>query len=73
MVFDKMMYHDEAKAIVKESGFEGFVEKLDHEFGYNFFSCGIHWYDDSKFICKLKGAKGDIIIGWYGVHDKKVI
>lgn len=71
MNFDKIMDFKEAKAIIKEIGFEGFTEMLDNEFGYEFFGCSTYWYDanDSKYICKLKGRKGDIIIGWKGIHD----
>lgn len=63
------MNYKDAKTIVKEFGFEGFVEKLEREFGYDFFGCSTYWYDDSKFICKMKGSRGDIIIGWLGIHD----
>ena len=69
MIFDLMMDYEEAKAIVKESGIHGFVEKIENQFKGAFYSCSNSWLEDSTFICKLKGEKRDFIIGWVDIHD----
>ena len=69
-MFDFIMNHKKAKEIVKEKGFDGFMGYFEEEYNYNFYSCSTYWEDDSKYICKLKGSKGDLIVGWEGIHDK---
>lgn len=50
--------------MVRELGIDKFIEMLEGVHGFNFFSCSIAWLEDSSFICKLKGTKGDLIIEW---------
>jgi hypothetical protein len=70
MSLDILMNHEDAKRFVKEHGIEAFVDSFESEFGYGFYCCKSDWWmDDPKYICKLLGRYGDIIIGWYGVHD----
>lgn len=66
---DVIMEYEDGKAIVDVWGWEGFVNYFEDQFNYRFFTCSQYWYDDSQYICKMKGANGDIIIGWQGIHD----
>lgn len=66
---DLFMDYTSAKTLVKVLGVEGFVKHLEKEYGYHFFSCSTAWLDDSKYICKLKGSHGDLVIGWEGIHN----
>lgn len=69
MTFDLMMDYEEARSVVEDSGMNGFVKKIESIFEGDFYSCSNSWLDDSKFICKLKGEKRDVIIGWNEIHD----
>lgn len=69
MWVDKILNHDEAKQKVKEHGMEGFVQDLENEYHGDFYGCSLAWLDEPSFICKLKGGKRDLIIGWEGIHD----
>jgi hypothetical protein len=66
---DKLLDYEGTRNYVNEVGFDQFVAELEKEYSYRFFSCSEAWLMDPKFICKLKGARGDLIIGWKGVHD----
>lgn len=68
MDYDLVIDHNMAKTIVNERGWDGFVLFIEQQFHFNFFSCSQDWYHASKYICKLKGRDGDVIIGWIGVH-----
>ena len=68
-MIDFIMEYEKAKGIVKEEGWDGFLEHFEEAFDCSFFSCSTYWPDDSKYICKLKGMKGDKIVGWKGIHD----
>lgn len=68
MDYDLVIDHNMAKQIVNERGWDGFVLFIEQQFHYSFFSCSQDWHRDSKYICKLKGRKGDVIIGWIGIH-----
>lgn len=65
-----MMNWESAKNIVREKGWDGFLETFQTEHKeLALYSCSTFWEDDKKYICKFKGAKGDLIVGWNGVHD----
>lgn len=68
MEIDMILDHEQAKGAVETIGWDGFVHSIEQRFNYGFFSCSQDWYHSSKYICKLKGSRGDIIIGWKGVH-----
>lgn len=53
-------------------GLDAFMEYFNGIYPqYGFYSCSSHWIEDEKYICKLKGTGGDLVIGWIGVHDGK--
>lgn len=67
---DVRMDHEKTKLIVDEKGWSGFIEHVNGYFvNYELYSCSQDWYDNSEYICKLRGTNGDVIIGWHGVHD----
>lgn len=63
-MFDLILDHNEACKIVDNEGFEGFTRKMEDKYNYKFFSCSTHWKENKKYICKLKGSLGDLVIGW---------
>jgi hypothetical protein len=65
---DKYMDWKEATKKVDEVGIEGFMNDLEEEYEYNFFSISTHWVDNPRYICKAKGSDGDVVIGWKGIH-----
>jgi hypothetical protein len=69
MYFDKIINRDEMKAIVREKGWDVFLDHMGEEEETSFFSCSTAWYEEEKYICKFKGAKRDMIVGWKGIHD----
>jgi len=62
--FDLILDWEETRNFVKTFGFEKFEEEMEDKFHGGFFSCSVDWLEDPKYICKLKGSKRDIIIGW---------
>ncbi|MNV63243.1 hypothetical protein D3C71_1558260 [compost metagenome] len=68
---DICMEYDEAKRMVDKKGWEYFVSYFNSRKKLDLYSCSKDWYEDSKYICKLKGAKGDLIIGWCRIHSKQ--
>ncbi|MFP7445197.1 hypothetical protein SFC50_16030 [Bacillus infantis] len=64
------MEYEKAKRLVDEKGWDGFFDHFNEEYeDRNFFQCSEYWYDDKSYICKFKGGRGDLVIGWKGVHD----
>ena len=61
---DITMNHESAKETVNKIGWDGFLQEMNDKYSFNFYSVSNSWYDDKKFICKLKGAYGDLIINW---------
>lgn len=71
MGLDLILSHDTAKQSVKENGWDSFLEDFQKEYeSYNLYSCSTYWLDDPHYICKFRGTRGDIVVGWEGVHDK---
>lgn len=67
--YDEVMNFGEAKSIVDKEGWEGFLSYFQNKFPERrLYACSQSWYDDKKYICKIRGTRGDIIIGWYDVH-----
>lgn len=69
-MIDLLLDRDIARLIVANRGWDGFVLFIEQQFHYNFFSCSQDWFENSKYICKLKGRNGDVVIGWKGVHGQ---
>lgn len=64
-MYDKVMNHEKAKEFVRLHGYDKFIEQMNEEFpDYDLGSASIHWERDPKYICKMRGMRGDIIIGW---------
>lgn len=63
-VFDVVMRHSEAKEYVKEHGYDAFVQEVDKDFGYKLSGASMYWEHDRNYICKMRGGRGDVIIGW---------
>lgn len=66
---DVIMKHKDAKKFVRKYGYDAFIEEMNNEFDYDLGSASMHWERDDKYICKMRGGRGDIIIGWEGRHD----
>lgn len=67
--FDEIMEFDEAKRLVDKYGWNGFLSYFKDKFpDRSLYACSQYWYEDRKYICKMRGTRGDIIIGWNGVH-----
>ena len=67
---DLLLKHDSTKEYVRMFGIEKFVAMLEESYNGRFYSCSDYWVSDSKYVCKLKGVNRDLIIGWYGIHDR---
>lgn len=62
---DKLMKHDEAVKNVDEKGWDGFLEDLQDEFKeHDLYAVSQSWYESDEYICKARGERGDVIIGW---------
>jgi hypothetical protein len=65
------MPYDEAKKMVEGKGFHSFLVNFQTKYpSYKLYSTSTRWIKDSQYICKLKGARGDLVIGWTGIHEK---
>lgn len=62
---DVYMNHAQAVALVKQNGMEKFMALMQAEYpSHKLYSCSLAWQDSSKYICKMRGSQGDIIIAW---------
>lgn len=69
IMLDEYWDYEETKQLWREVGFDGLVALLDEQYKRSFYSCSIHWIDNPQYILKLKGGKGDLVVGWKGIHD----
>jgi hypothetical protein len=58
------MIYAQLKSMVNIYGWDAVMKLLDEKYGFDFYSISKDWYEDRSFGCKLKGAKGDLIIHW---------
>lgn len=59
--------HEEAKQYVQDNGYNSFLEVMNEQFPTkDLGSMSTYWEHDDKYICKMRGRYGDIIIGWGG-------
>lgn len=66
---DLIINYNEAKKIVDDLGWNGFLNHFKELYPQMaLYSCSQYWYEDDKYICKFRGLKGDLIIGWERVH-----
>ncbi|WP_243299155.1 hypothetical protein [Bacillus litorisediminis] len=69
--YDDVMSHYETKKIVKDKGWDNFLNTLQNQYpDRELYKVSMDWYDDMKYICKAKGVMGDVIIGWKERGDK---
>ena len=68
---DLLMNFKDARDYVKNHGLDAFIAKVEKESArpLELYACSTFWIDNSKYVCKLKGKYGDIIIGWFGIHE----
>ena len=60
------MSYSVATAIVFRFGLTGFLTILQLRFpALGLYSVSTPWLHDAKFICKAKGARGDLIVSWF--------
>lgn len=63
--YDGLMDHAAAKSYVEENGRDAFLGYLQNEYpDYGLSGYSTSWEDDQQYICKARGAYGDVIIGW---------
>ena len=65
---DAILNWKSTKAMAEAIGMEAFVDLLETEYGYQFYGCSEAWMQNPKYVMQLKGAKGDLVIGWQGIH-----
>lgn len=68
---DLILIYDQMKQFVKENGWDEFLLLLQNEFpAHRLYAVSQGWYyDGSKYICKARGTRGDVIVGWHGIHN----
>lgn len=65
MYYDGIHNYESAKEFVKEFGWDDFLEALNENYpGRKLFSVSTAWYNNMDYLCKAKGANGDVLIGW---------
>lgn len=59
------MNHENNVRLVDALGNRVFLEMLQEDYPQlDLFKCSWDWVEDSSFICKAKGTRGDLIIQW---------
>lgn len=62
---DVYMDYDETRAIVDSKGWDGFMEYLEEKYSdLDLYNVSMSWYESNEYICKAKGAEGDLVISW---------
>ncbi|UII58134.1 hypothetical protein LS684_21160 (plasmid) [Cytobacillus spongiae] len=65
---DKKMEWSSARESALEKGLEGSMKEIDEDNKLGLYYISSHWMENPKYICKAKGLKGDVVIGWKGIH-----
>ncbi len=59
------MHYDKAMAIVEAEGNDTFLETIQAKYPeMELYTFSTAWQTDRNFGCKVKGAKGDLLIRW---------
>lgn len=59
------MDYKSARNFVTDEGWDAFVELVNSQFqGYKLYACSTDWHNDRRYICKLRGTGGDVLIQW---------
>lgn len=70
--YEEAMNIEDARKMVDENSWDAFLAHFQNKYPKRrLYSCSKDWYKDEKYICKVKGVRGDILIGWYGIHIKQ--
>lgn len=55
--------YDHFSVLVKNFGWNGLLEHLNNVIpSFNLYSVSQDWLENRKYICKARGARGDLII-----------
>ena len=67
-MFDMIMKHEDAKRLDNEAMF-GVINSIypDREL----YSMSLDWRDNKQYVLKVKGVKGDVLVGWQEVKYSK--
>lgn len=67
-MFDMIMKHEDAKRLDNEAMF-GVINSIypDREL----YSMSLDWCDNKQYVLKVKGVKGDVLVGWQEVKYSK--
>jgi hypothetical protein len=66
------MNYDCAYNIVLSKGWNEFLEILKKRYvKYELYCCSTAWFTNDKYVCKVRGTYGDLIIKWE--HKKYTI
>lgn len=65
-MLDLIMDWEQAAQIVKDFGWNGWMGYMTAKFpSHDFFQASQDWFRlGPEYIAKLKGASGDVLIGW---------
>lgn len=59
---EKKIGYQFVKDLVDKMGWNGFVNYFEEQYGFDFYTCSKDWYKNKEYVCKLKGAKGDLLL-----------
>jgi len=67
-LFDMIMKHSDTKRLDNEEMF-GVINSIypDREL----YSMSLDWRDNKQYVLKVKGIKGDVLVGWQEVKYSK--
>lgn len=54
-----------ARKLVDALDWDGFIAHFKNTYDeLDLYRCGTSWYGNSKYICKIRGTRGDLLITW---------
>lgn len=60
-----VMCYLSAVKLVEEQGWDDFLSFISNQFpSLGLYKCSMDWFENPKYICKVKGVYGDILIYW---------
>jgi len=67
-LFDMLMAHSDAKVLDNETLFNT-LDSIYPE--RELYSMSLDWRKDKQYVLKVKGVKGDVLVGWKEVKYSK--
>ena len=67
-MFDMLMAHSDAKVLDNETLFNT-LDSIYPE--RELYSMSLDWRKDKQYVLKVKGVKGDVLVGWKEVKYSK--